>query len=47
VLHQAIFGPDDIYYQLENSGDLIFTDLRFNEKKRLVDKSDIPPGSPD
>jgi hypothetical protein len=45
VLHQSLYGPEDIFYQLENSGDLIFTDLRFNEKKRIVDKSDIPPGS--
>ena len=45
MLHLTIFGPDDVYYQLENSGDLIFTDLRFNEKKRLVDKTEVLPGS--
>ena len=45
LIHLSILGSDDVIYQEVDSGDLVFADMRLNEKKKILDKSDELSGS--
>ena len=45
LIHLSILGSDDVIYQEVDSGDLVFADMRLNEKKKILDKSDEPSAS--